>query len=76
MNIESKYREKLVIRRKPQFNENVNDEIKHSAEDSFHIEYFLYIVDQSLSSIETRLNNFYNMKLFFIFYLHLKNLKL
>lgn len=47
IDIESTFHEKRVIRRKSQFDENVNHEVKHSAEDSFRIKYFLYIVDQS-----------------------------
>ncbi|KAK4586490.1 hypothetical protein RGQ29_023577 [Quercus rubra] len=42
---------KMEIEKK-QFDENVNDEITQSAEESFRINYFLYIVDQAISSIE------------------------
>ncbi|KAL4629214.1 hypothetical protein ACB092_05G292000 [Castanea dentata] len=52
MEIESIFREKRIIRRKKQFDENVNDETTQSAEEYFRINYFLYIVDQAISSIE------------------------
>ncbi|KAK4591761.1 hypothetical protein RGQ29_016274 [Quercus rubra] len=54
MEIEPIFHEKRIIRRKKQFDENVNDEITQSAEESFRINYFLYIVDQAISSIESR----------------------
>ncbi|KAK4593638.1 hypothetical protein RGQ29_017659 [Quercus rubra] len=53
MEIEPIFHEKRIIRRKKQFDENVNDEITQSVEESFRINYFLYIVDQAISSIET-----------------------
>ncbi|KAK4566103.1 hypothetical protein RGQ29_002343 [Quercus rubra] len=52
MEIEPIFHEKRIIRRKKQFDENVNDEITQSAEESFRINFFLYIVDQAISSIE------------------------
>ena len=73
MEIEPIIWEKRIIRRKKQFDENANDEITQSAEESFRINYFLYIVDQVISSIESRLNNFKYMKIFLVFYLILKN---
>ena len=54
MDIESKFREKCKIHRKPHFDENISNEITHLHEESFRIEYFLYILDQSINSIETR----------------------
>ena len=43
--IKPTFREKRIIRRKKQFDENVNDETTQSAEEYFRINYFLYIVD-------------------------------
>ncbi|KAL4622082.1 hypothetical protein ACB092_06G271700 [Castanea dentata] len=60
MEIEPIFREKRIIRRKKQFDENVNDETTQSAEEYFRINYFLYIVDQAISSIESRLESFPN----------------
>ncbi|XP_065633479.1 uncharacterized protein LOC136069175 [Quercus suber] len=58
MEIEPIFHEKRIIRRKKQFDENANDEITQSAEESFRINYFLYIVDQAISSIESRFEQF------------------
>jgi hypothetical protein len=49
MEIEHAFHEKRIIHRKKQFNENANDETTQSAEESFRIGYFLYIVDQAIS---------------------------
>jgi hypothetical protein len=51
MEIKHAFREKRIIRRKKQFDENANDEF---AEESFKIDYFLYMVDQAISSIQSR----------------------
>ena len=40
MDIEPKFREKRKIHRKPHFDENISNEITHSPEESFRIEYF------------------------------------
>ena len=58
MEIELIFREKSIIRRKKQFDENVNDETTQFAEEYFRINYFLYIVDQAISSIESRFEQF------------------
>jgi hypothetical protein len=52
LEIEPILQEKRVIRRKRHFDENVNHEITQSVEESFRIDYFLFIVDQAISSIE------------------------
>ena len=58
MEIEPIFHEKCIIHRKKQFDEIVNDEITQSAEESFRINYFLYIVDRAISSIESRFEQF------------------
>jgi len=40
--------------RKKHFDDLVSDKIAHSVEDSFCVDYFLYILDQFMSSIESR----------------------
>ncbi|KAK4585057.1 hypothetical protein RGQ29_022645 [Quercus rubra] len=60
MEIEPIFHEKRIIRRKKQFDENASDEITQSAKESFRINYFLYIVDQAISSIETLDDNSLN----------------
>ena len=58
MEIEPIFREKRIIRRNKQFDENVKDETTESAEEYFIINYFLYIVDEAISSIESRFEQF------------------
>ena len=58
MEIEPIFCEKRIIHKKKQFDENANDEITQSVEKSFRINYFLYIVDQAISSIESRFEQF------------------
>lgn len=50
MNVEPKFREKRIIRRNKRFDENVGNETMKSPEESFRTDYFLYIVDQAISS--------------------------
>ena len=58
MEIEPIFREKRIIRRNKQFDEDVKDETTQSAEEYFIINYFLYIVDEAISSIESRFEKF------------------
>ena len=58
MEIEPVFCEKRIIHRKKQFDENVHNETTHSAKESFRINYFLYIVDKAISSIENRFEQF------------------
>jgi hypothetical protein len=75
MEIEHTFREKRIIRRKKQFDENANDKIVQSAEESFRIDYFLYIVDQAISSIQSRFEQFQIYKNNFSFLFNFKKLK-
>ena len=54
MEIEHVFREKCIIHKKKQFDENVQNETTCFVEESFRIDYFLYIVDKTISSIENR----------------------
>ncbi|KAG5122538.1 hypothetical protein JHK84_040878 [Glycine max] len=58
MDIEPKFNEKRKIHRKKHFDDIVSDEIAYSIEDSFHVDYFLYVLDQFISSIESRFKQF------------------
>ena len=58
MEIELVFREKQIIYRKKQFDENVNKETTQSAEKSFRINYFLFIVDQTISLVQNRFEQF------------------
>ena len=54
MKIEPTFCEKRIIYRKKQFDENASEEITHSAEESYRVDYFLYIADQTISSLNSR----------------------
>ncbi|KAL6996941.1 hypothetical protein U1Q18_052523 [Sarracenia purpurea var. burkii] len=58
MEIEPLFRQKRIIRRKKQFDENVDEEATQSVEESFRVNYFLYIVDRALSSLKSRFDQF------------------
>ena len=75
MEIEPIFREKRIIRRKKQFDENVNDETTQSVEEYFRINYFIYIVDQAISSIESRFGQFQMYENIFGFLFNFENLK-
>ena len=47
-----------IIYRKKQFDENVHNETTWFAEEFFRIDYFLYIIDKTISSIENRFEQF------------------
>ena len=73
MEIDNVFCEKRIIRRKKQFDENANDKTIQSAKESFRIDYFLYIIDQAISSIQSRFEQFQIYKNYFGFYLILRN---
>ncbi|XP_058211574.1 uncharacterized protein LOC131323746 [Rhododendron vialii] len=58
MRIEPKFVEKRIIQRKKQFDEDVRDEVTHSAEESMKVNYFLVIVDKALSFFKNRFKKF------------------
>ncbi|XP_057469600.1 uncharacterized protein LOC130758655 [Actinidia eriantha] len=58
MGIEPTFVEKRIIRRKKQFDESESEEPTQSIEESLRVTYFLYIVDQTLSSLEMRFEQF------------------
>jgi hypothetical protein len=75
MEIEHVFREKRVSRRKKQFDGDANDETTQSAEESFRIDYFLYIVNQTISSIQSRFEQFQIYENIFGFLFDFKRLK-
>ena len=72
MEIEHVFHEKRIIRRKKQFDENANDETTQSVEESFRIDYFLYIIDQTISSIQSRFEQFQIYENYFRFLFNFK----
>ena len=72
MEVAPTFYKKRIIHRKKQFDENLNNEITHSAEESFRVDYFLYIVDQALSSLKLRFEQFKKYEDIFGFLFDLK----
>ena len=59
MGIEAEFRKKRTIQKKKHFDESDNEELTQSAlESSFKVGYFFYIIDQSLSSLQSRFEQF------------------
>ena len=75
MEIEPIFHEKCIICRMKQFDENVNDETTQSTEEYFRINYFLYIVDQAISSIESKFEQFQIYENIFGFLFNFEKLK-
>jgi hypothetical protein len=75
MGIEPVFREKRVIRRNRKFDENVDNETIRTPIDSFRIDYFLYIVNQAISSLKSRLEQFEELESNFGFLFSIKKLK-
>jgi phage terminase small subunit len=74
--IEPVFHEKRIIRRKKQFDENASAEVtRQSALESFRVNYFIYIVDQALSSMKNRFEHFQKYEETFGFLFDLKKLK-
>jgi hypothetical protein len=58
MGIEPIFVEKRIICRNKQFDEIVGQDMTQSLEESFRVNYFLYIVDQARSSLKNRFKQF------------------
>ncbi|XP_058216911.1 uncharacterized protein LOC131327797 [Rhododendron vialii] len=57
MKIEPSFVEKRIICRKKQFDEDISEEVTQLFEESFRVNYFLYIVDKGLSSLKNRVDD-------------------
>ncbi|MBT1570005.1 hypothetical protein KK471_30840, partial [Klebsiella pneumoniae] len=75
LEIEPIFRERRTIRRKRQFDENAHVEVAQSAEESFRINYFLYVVDEGINSLKERFKQFQIYEEVFGFLFDLKKLK-
>ena len=64
---------KRISRRKKQFDENVEDEIVKSLQESFRIDYFLYIVDKAIAILQSRFEQFKIYEDIFAFLFNIKN---
>ena len=69
MKIEPTFCEKRIIYKKKQFDENASEEITHSTEKSYRVDYFLYIFDQAIYSLNSRFEQFKKYEDILDFYL-------
>nr|XP_011459729.1 PREDICTED: zinc finger MYM-type protein 1 [Fragaria vesca subsp. vesca] len=59
MGIEAVFQEEHIIRRKRQSDEiNSGEEVTQSSKESFRVNYFIFIVDQALSSLQSQFEQF------------------
>ncbi|XP_074302790.1 uncharacterized protein LOC141634894 [Silene latifolia] len=58
MNIDPCFPKRREIRRKKQFDESSDDSSRISEEESFRINYFLYLIDQAISSLKKRFEQY------------------
>ncbi|XP_074289720.1 uncharacterized protein LOC141615004 [Silene latifolia] len=58
MNIDPCFPKRREIRRKKQFDESSDDSPRISEEESFRIHYFLYLIDQAISSLKKRFEQY------------------
>jgi len=75
MDAEPKFREKRTSPKK-QFDENIENEVIKSPQESFKIDYFLYIVDKAITTLQNRFEQFKIYEDIFDFLFSIKNLKL
>lgn len=65
MEVEPVFMEKRTVHRKRQFDESASEDVTYSAAENFKNNYFLYIIDQAISSFSTRYMyfNFFNCEI-------------
>ncbi|KAI8541987.1 hypothetical protein RHMOL_Rhmol08G0104100 [Rhododendron molle] len=73
MGIEPMFEEKRIVCRKR--HKNDVEEVRQSAEESFRVNYFLFIIDQALSSLNDRFEQFQEYEKVFGFLFDLEKLK-
>ncbi|KAK9755474.1 hypothetical protein RND81_01G027900 [Saponaria officinalis] len=67
MDIDCVFPKRREIRRKRQFDENVDDSPSLSEEESFRVNYFLFLIDQAISSLKTRFEQYQEFESIFGF---------
>ncbi|XP_071695377.1 uncharacterized protein [Rutidosis leptorrhynchoides] len=78
MDVDPVFPQKLLIQRKKRFDESsTSQEVSFTPEEIFRVQYFLYIVDKAILSLETRFEQFKNYdKLFgFLFPYNLRGIE-
>ena len=76
MDVEPKFREKRTSRKKKQFDENIENGVIKSPQEPFRIDYFLYIVHKTITTLQNRFEQFKIYEDIFGFLFSIKNLKL
>ncbi|XP_012839446.1 PREDICTED: uncharacterized protein LOC105959833 [Erythranthe guttata] len=76
LGVQPVFRTRRVIKRKRQFDENENEYTPQSAEETFRVEFFMFVVDQALTSLRQRFEDFQKFQGQFGFLLDLKKWKL
>ena len=78
MDIGTTFRTRREIKRKRQFDENPDETNidTQSTEESFRISYFIPLVDQAISSLTRRFDQYQGYKKFFWFLIYLRNIAL
>ncbi|XP_058733893.1 uncharacterized protein LOC131605566 [Vicia villosa] len=76
LNIDPVFPQRRIIRRKRQFDENLNiPPIELSEEESFRVNYFLYLVDQAIVSLNKRFEQYQQYESVFGFLFTYQNLQ-
>ncbi|XP_012833173.1 PREDICTED: zinc finger MYM-type protein 1-like [Erythranthe guttata] len=76
LGVQPVFRTRRVIKRKRQFDENENEYTPQSAEETFRVEFFMFVMDQALTSLRQRFEDFQKFEGQFGFLLDLKKWKL
>ncbi|XP_012847999.1 PREDICTED: zinc finger MYM-type protein 1-like [Erythranthe guttata] len=76
MGIQPIFREKRVTRRKKHFDENNNEDVILTSEESFRINFVFFVIDQALTSLRVRFEDFQKFENMFGFLWNIKKWKL
>ncbi|KAL7102343.1 hypothetical protein ACP275_08G114200 [Erythranthe tilingii] len=76
LGVQPVFRTRRVIKRKRQFDKNENEYTPQSAEETFRVEFFMFVMDQALTSVRQRFEDFQKFEGQFGFLLDLKKWKL
>ncbi|KAL9145556.1 hypothetical protein ABFS82_13G051800 [Erythranthe guttata] len=76
MGIQPIFQEKRVSRRKKHFDENNNEDVMLTSEESFRINFVFFVIDQALTSLRVRFEDFQKFEDMFGFLWNIKKWKL
>jgi len=75
MDVEPKFREKRTSGKKNNLMKNIENKVMESPQESFRIDYFLYIVDKAITALQNKFEQFKIYEDIFDFSFSIKNLK-